>query len=69
MGSSIAVVSGATGTLGTLVTRALVDRGLSVVAVSRSGEEPCPGIAAAVSADLGFDDSVPVVREIGRAHV
>jgi NAD(P)-dependent dehydrogenase (short-subunit alcohol dehydrogenase family) len=59
---SIAVVSGATGTLGSQVCAALVDRGLAVVAVSRSGAEPCAGVAAGVAADLATEASVSAVR-------
>lgn len=60
---ALAVVSGATGTLGTLVVRTLVERGLAVVSVSRSGAEPVAGVRAAVAADLASDDAVDIVRE------
>ena len=53
----IAVVTGATGTLGREVVAGLADRGLAVVAVSRSGEAPGVGEAVAIAADLADDAS------------
>jgi len=62
MDSRIAVVTGATGTLGSLVVEGLAGRGLAVVAVSRSGVGPGRGEAAAVAADLADDASAEAVR-------
>jgi len=62
MNPRLAVVSGATGTLGSLVSALLAERGLTVVAVSRSGEPPSPGRAVSVAADVGSDDSIDVIR-------
>lgn len=62
MDRSLAVVAGATGTLGSLLVRSLADRGLTVVAVSRSGATVGAGEAACVAADLASDDGVATVR-------
>lgn len=62
MAQRIAIVSGATGTLGRLLVASLAERGVAVVAVSRSGGAPGAGEVAAVAADLGDDASVDVVR-------
>ncbi len=61
MSNGVAVVSGATGTLGSLVCEALADKGLQVVAVSRSGASPGAG-AVGVAADVGEDSCADVVR-------
>lgn len=53
MSTSIAVVTGATGTLGRRLVRTLSARGLQVVAVSRSGDAPGEGETVAVAADVG----------------
>lgn len=62
MPASLAVVTGATGTLGRILVRTLADRGLDVVAVSRSGDSPGAGEATAVAADVGSPDCVRAVR-------
>lgn len=53
----IAVVTGATGTLGREVVAGLAERRLAVVAVSRSGEAPGAGEVVAIAADLADDAS------------
>jgi NAD(P)-dependent dehydrogenase (short-subunit alcohol dehydrogenase family) len=58
----IAVVTGATGTLGTELVSALAGRGLDVLAVSRSGDSPGAGEAAAAAADLGDDSAIAAIR-------
>ena len=63
VGSSLAVVSGSSGTLGSLVVQSLVARGLDVVAVSRSGSCDVDGVAACVAADLASDDSVAAIAD------
>jgi len=59
----IAVVAGATGTLGRLLVGRLAERGLDVVAVSRSGAPVDAGEAVSVAADLGSASSIDVVRD------
>lgn len=63
MSTSVAVVTGATGTLGRRLVRTLSERGLQVVAVSRSGDAPGEGEAVAVAADVGSPDCVGTVRD------
>jgi NAD(P)-dependent dehydrogenase (short-subunit alcohol dehydrogenase family) len=63
MGSQVAVVAGATGTLGSLLVRSLAERGLDVVAVSRSGAAVGAGESVSVAADLGDDTCVTAVRD------
>lgn len=63
MGSRIAVVTGATGTLGRELVRLLAGRGLKVVAVSRSGVACEAGELANVAADLGSDDCITAIAE------
>ncbi len=58
MTQRIAVVTGATGTLGSALVRALADRGLAVLAVSRSGDAVGAGEAGCAAADLGHDDAI-----------
>lgn len=62
MDQKVAVVAGATGTLGSLLVRDLSARGLAVLAVSRSGSSPGEGEVASVAADLTSPGSVDVVR-------
>jgi|DEB0MinimDraft_3_1074331.scaffolds.fasta_scaffold46892_3 NAD(P)-dependent dehydrogenase (short-subunit alcohol dehydrogenase family) len=63
MADRIAVVTGATGTLGTALVRLLADRGIDVLAVSRSGEMPGVGEVAGIAADLGDDRAIERIRE------
>lgn len=58
----MAVVTGATGTLGRLVVADLAARGVAVLAVSRSGAAPGAGEAASVAADLSDASAVDAVR-------
>jgi len=58
MSARIAVVTGATGTLGRALIALLAGRGISVLAVSRSGEAPEAGEIASVSADLGSNCAI-----------
>ena len=60
--TKIAVVTGATGTLGAALVARLAERGLAVVAVSRSGAEVGAGEAACVAADLGSDEAIEAIR-------
>lgn len=62
MAQRIAVVTGATGTLGAEVVGALADRGLAVLAVSRSGAAPGRGECGSISADLGSNASIEAIR-------
>lgn len=62
MSSPIAVVTGATGTLGSALVGLLADRGLAVLAVSRSGAAVGAGETACVAADLGSDDAIAAIR-------
>lgn len=62
MAASIAVVTGATGTLGSAVVALLAQRGLAVLAVSRSGDAVGAGETACVSADLGHDAAIEAIR-------
>ena len=62
MAQRIAVVTGASGHLGRHLVAGLTARGLSVLAVSRSGAAPGVGEAASLAADLSRDDVVDVVR-------
>ena len=62
MGAQLAVVAGATGTLGSLLVRGLSERGLAVVAVSRSGAAAGEGEVVSVAADLGDDGSIDALR-------
>lgn len=59
----IAVVSGATGTLGRQLTALLADRGLAVLAVSRSGARLDVGETRSLAADLEDDDSITAVAQ------
>ena len=59
----LAVVSGATGTLGREVVAILAERGLGVVAVSRSGESPDAGETCAVAADVADDSAISVIAD------
>ena len=61
MRNRIAVVTGATGTLGRELVRMLAERGLAVVAVSRSGAPCGAGESVSVSADLGSDECVAAI--------
>lgn len=63
MSTSIAVVTGATGTLGRCLVRTLSERGLQVVAVSRSGTAPEQGETVSVAADVGSPGCVATVRD------
>lgn len=63
MAERIAVVTGATGTLGRALVSLLAARGLAVLAVSRSGDRVEAGEAACVAADLGDDASVDAVSQ------
>lgn len=58
----VAVVTGATGTLGRALVTALARRGHRVVAVSRSGAAVGAGEAAVVAADLSSDDAAHAIR-------
>ena len=62
MADRIAVVTGASGTLGTALVRLLARRGLAVLAVSRSGNSPNAGEVASIAADLGSDDATSIIR-------
>lgn len=63
MTEQIAVVTGATGTLGSAVVGLLADRGIGVLAVSRSGQPVGAGEAACVGADVGSEAAVAAIRE------
>jgi NAD(P)-dependent dehydrogenase (short-subunit alcohol dehydrogenase family) len=63
MADRIAVVTGASGTLGTALVRLLTDRGLAVLAVSRSGASPQAGEVASVGADLGDDSAIETIKQ------
>lgn len=66
MGAGIAVVVGATGAMGTVITRRLVADGLQVLAVARQAEALCtladavPGVTAC-EADIGNDSAVDAI--------
>ena len=62
MADRIAVVTGATGTLGRELVRLLAGQGLAVAAVSRSGEAVGAGEAVSVSADLAATESIAAIR-------
>lgn len=62
MPARCAVVTGASGTLGTALVRLLADQGLDVLAVSRSGRAPGSGEWASLAADLGEDASIEQIR-------
>lgn len=62
MAERLAVVTGATGTLGREVVRLLAARGLAVVAVSRSGAPCDAGEACSIAADVGEDGSIDHMR-------
>lgn len=62
MADRIAVVTGATGTLGREVVSALAEVGLAVLAVSRSGTAPGCGEAGVLAADVSVNDSVEAIR-------
>ena len=59
----VAVVTGATGTLGRQVVATLAAEGLLVVAVRRSGATTGSGEASTVAADLGDDSCIAGIRE------
>jgi len=59
----MAVVTGATGTLGRELVGLLADRGLEVLAVSRSGESCGRGEVRSLAADLGDDASMAAIRD------
>lgn len=63
MAERMAVVTGATGTLGREIVGQLVGRGLSVLAVSRSGGACGCGEAGTLAADLGQDASIAAIRD------
>lgn len=58
----MAVVTGATGTLGRELVHALSSRDVDVLAVSRSGVPPQAGEVASIAADLGQADCVETIR-------
>lgn len=62
MTQRIAVVTGASGTLGSHLVARLAERDLAVVAVSRSGAAPNAGEAVSLSADLGADEAIDAIR-------
>ena len=62
MTPQIAVVTGASGHLGSRLVAALAARGLSVLAVSRSGAAPQAGEVATVAADLASDAAIDIIR-------
>ena len=61
MSDRIAVVTGATGTLGSALVSLLSARGLDVLAVSRSGGRVNAGEVACAAADLGDDSAIDAV--------
>lgn len=61
MAERIAVVTGATGTLGRALVAGLAAQGNRVLAVSRSGESPAAGEVASIAADLGSDESIEAI--------
>lgn len=61
MAERVAVVTGATGTLGTEVVRALAGLGCRVLAVSRSGIAPDAGEHAVLAADLADDSATAAI--------
>lgn len=61
MTQTMAVVTGATGTLGSILVKSLADRGISVLAVSRSGAAVGAGEVRALAADLGDDASIQAI--------
>ncbi len=63
MAERIAVVTGATGTLGRSLVRLLSDQQIAVLAVSRSGAAPDCGEVASVAADLGSDTAIDIIRD------
>lgn len=63
MSARMAVVTGATGTLGRELVGLLADRGLEVLAVSRSGESCGRGEVRSLAADLGDDASMAAIRD------
>jgi NAD(P)-dependent dehydrogenase (short-subunit alcohol dehydrogenase family) len=62
MTERIAVVTGATGTLGREIVKALASQDISVLAVSRSGARPETGEAAALAADVSSDSCIGAIR-------
>lgn len=58
----MAVVTGASGTLGRLVVTKLSALGVGVLAVSQSGTAPGCGEVASVAADLSSDDSIATIH-------
>jgi NAD(P)-dependent dehydrogenase (short-subunit alcohol dehydrogenase family) len=64
MPDRIAVVTGATGTLGRELVRGLAEQGLVVVAVSRSGDAPGLGETHAHAADMSQDASIDAIRSV-----
>jgi len=62
MTQQIAVVTGASGHLGSRLVAALAARGLSVLAVSQSGTAPRAGEVATVAADLASDSAIDIIR-------
>lgn len=62
MAQRIAVVTGASGHLGRHLVAGLTARGLSVLAVSRTGAAPGMGEVASLAVDLSHDDAIDVVR-------
>lgn len=67
MKPAVAVVTGATGTLGRQVVATLIAQGVAVVAVSRSGATTGSGEASTVAADLGDDSCIEKIREAAPA--
>ncbi|MBK7622967.1 MAG: SDR family oxidoreductase [Kineosporiaceae bacterium] len=60
---ALAVVTGATGTLGSALVARFAAAGLAVLAVSRSGDAVGAGESACLAADLGSDDAVAAIRD------
>ncbi|MEK9663649.1 MAG: NAD-dependent epimerase/dehydratase family protein, partial [Candidatus Nanopelagicales bacterium] len=63
MADRVAVVTGASGTLGTALVRLLADRGIAVLAVSRSGAAPDAGEVASIAVDLGDDNAIETIKQ------
>ncbi len=63
MADRIAVVTGASGTLGTALVRLLAERDIAVLAVSRSGAAPNTGEVASIAADMGDDSVVEAIKQ------
>lgn len=63
MTDRMAVVTGATGSLGSVIVRLLAERGIAVLAVSRSGERLGLGEAGCLAADVGSDDAIDEIRQ------